>query len=89
MSGERETTPDLGAPPARRASVTSPAEGERIRAQQKIDHLRATLDAVEIALRQDGVPIGFDVPQHVIGAATDLALTLARLDALQRHGGMR
>ena len=60
------------------------SDGERVRAEHVIKRLRGCLDGVEIALRDMNTPVGHEAGQAVTGAAVELAVLLAKLDAYQR-----
>jgi len=59
------------------------SECERIRICHALDRARATLNAIDIALRVDA-PVGIDLAQQVVAMGTDIGLLLAKLDAYQR-----
>jgi hypothetical protein len=56
------------------------SEGERLRIDQAIGRLRASLDSLEISLR-GGYPLAPDVYQPIAHAAADLACSVAKLAA--------
>lgn len=59
------------------------SDGERIRIAQSISRLRASLDALELALRVDAPPSPSDA-QTVAHTAVELAYGVARLEAYLR-----
>jgi hypothetical protein len=60
------------------------SEGERIRARAVLDRLRACIRGIELALDDEGTPVGNEAGQAVTQTAIELAVMLAKLDAYQR-----
>ena len=60
------------------------SDGERIRAREVLDRLRACIQGVELALDDENTPIGNEAGQAVTNTAIQLAMLLAKLDAYQR-----
>lgn len=61
---------------------------ERERARHQVTNLRRILDSLDIALADSALP-GLDGAQAVTQEATSLAMTLARIDAVERQAGSR
>lgn len=55
-------------------------EDERRRISQYVQLLRASMCALDIALRQD-VPIGGDTAQNIAALAVQISMTISRADA--------
>lgn len=60
------------------------SEGERIRAKHILDRLNACIKSVELALRDEESPIGYDSGNAIMQTAFELGTVLAKLDAYQR-----
>ena len=60
------------------------SEGERERATHVLTRLRGILGGIELALRDEGTPVGNEAGQAVTQTAVELAVLLAKLDAYQR-----
>jgi hypothetical protein len=61
---------------------------ERERARHQLTNLRRILDAIDIALN-DAPPPGHDGAQALTQEAVSLAMTLTRIDVIERQGGSR
>lgn len=70
---------------AGRPDIWELAMGERQRLQQHAEFLRTALDALESTLSLPG-PVGFEAAQAILSGAGSLAMSIAKLDTLQRHG---
>ena len=57
---------------------------ERVRLAHTIARLRACIDGLEVALRDEHVPIGLDASQAVVMTAVEVSTVVARLDAYTR-----
>ena len=57
---------------------------ERVRLAHTISRLRACIDGLEVALRDEHVPIGLDASQAVAMTAVEVSAVVARLDAYTR-----
>jgi hypothetical protein len=64
--------------------MTKSSEGERTRATHVLSRLKACLQGVEIALRDENTPIGHETGNAVMQTAFELGTILAKLDAYQR-----
>jgi hypothetical protein len=62
----------------------SRSEGERTRALHVLTRLRGCLEGVELALRDEGTPVGSEPGNAVMQTAFELGTLLAKLDAYQR-----
>jgi hypothetical protein len=62
---------------------------ERERIRHRLRLLRGALDALDIALDQDGVPLGTDIAQNIASSATDVAFSIVRADAYALAAGRR
>ena len=57
------------------------SKGETIRARHVIERLSNCLKGVELALKEDNLPVGFEAGNAVCQTALELAVLLGRRDA--------
>jgi hypothetical protein len=60
---------------------------ERERPRHQLNRVRSILDAIEIALLDEWCPPGHDGAQALTQEAVSLAMSLARIDVVERQGG--
>jgi hypothetical protein len=61
--------------------VANAIAGHTVRMRHAISHLRSALDAAEIALGS-APPLGSDLAQMIASGGADVAMHIARIDAL-------
>lgn len=61
---------------------------ERERAKLQVENIRRICNSIDVVLRDGALP-GLDAAQAITQEATSLAMTLARIDAVERVGGGR
>lgn len=61
---------------------------ERERAELQVSNIRRICDSIDIVLRDGALP-GLEAAQAITQEATSLAMTLARIDVIERAGGGR